>query len=323
MPRRTPDWESRIGRRVTLRDLHILSAVVRWGSMAQAASRLAMSQSAVSEGITHLEDALRVRLLDRNPHGIEPTIYADVLLKRGHAVFDELQQGIKEIEFLSDPSAGEIRIGCPEILSYGLLPSVIDQLTRRHPQIAVRVVPLNIESFDFQILKERKVDLVITRMPRSTANDGLDIEALLDDTLLVIAGEQNTWARRRKVTLSELADERWILPPAPYVRTLVKDAFKLHGLQAPSERVTAHSIQLRIQLLATGGFVSVLPDSILQGNAERWSLKALPIDLRVQPPAWSIIRLKNRTVGPVVQLFIDHLREVANTRPPHAKNRKS
>ena len=50
---RTTDWESRIGRRVTLRDLHVLSTVVRWGSMAKAASHLAMSQSAVSESIAH------------------------------------------------------------------------------------------------------------------------------------------------------------------------------------------------------------------------------------------------------------------------------
>jgi hypothetical protein len=64
---RTTDWESRIRRRVTLRDLHVLSSVVRWGSMAKAASHPAMSQSAVSESIAHLEDAIRVRLLDRTP----------------------------------------------------------------------------------------------------------------------------------------------------------------------------------------------------------------------------------------------------------------
>ncbi|MFZ1088838.1 MAG: LysR family transcriptional regulator, partial [Xanthobacteraceae bacterium] len=64
---RTTDWESRIRRRVTLRDLHVLSSVVRWGSMAKAASHLAMSQSAVSESIAHREDAIRVRLLDRTP----------------------------------------------------------------------------------------------------------------------------------------------------------------------------------------------------------------------------------------------------------------
>src|SRR5258708_6868964 len=126
----TWDWEGRIGRRVRLRDLHVLSAVVRWGSMAKAAPHLAMSQSAVSEAIANLEDALRVRLLDRSPQGVEPTIYAQALLKRGDVVFDELKQGIKDIEFLSDPTAGEVRIACPEILSAWLVPATIQRLFR-------------------------------------------------------------------------------------------------------------------------------------------------------------------------------------------------
>src|SRR4029453_245542 len=102
MPRSAPDWESRIGRRLRLRDLHILSAVVQWGSMAKAATHLAMSQPAVSEAIARLENALRVRPLDTRAKGIEPTIYAEALLKRGHVVFDELRQGIRDIEFLAD-----------------------------------------------------------------------------------------------------------------------------------------------------------------------------------------------------------------------------
>ena len=73
-----------------------------------------MSQAAVSESIANLERALGVRLLDRSPLGVEPTIYADALLKRGHVVFDELRQGIKDIEFLSDPTLGELRTGYPE-----------------------------------------------------------------------------------------------------------------------------------------------------------------------------------------------------------------
>jgi len=121
-------WESRIGRRLKLRDLHILSTVVQWGSMAKAAARLAMSQPAVSEAIANLEAALRVRLLDRNSQGIEPTIYAHALLKRGDVVFDELRQGIRDIEFLADPTAGEVRIASQELFAAGLLPAVINQL---------------------------------------------------------------------------------------------------------------------------------------------------------------------------------------------------
>src|SRR5580765_3973159 len=139
MPRATANWESRIGRRLRLRDLHILSMIVQRGSMAKAASHLSMSQPAVSEAIASLEAALGVRLLDRTSRGVEPTLYARALLKRGLVVFDELRQGIKEIEFLADPTAGEVRIGCIESLTAGFLPQVIDQFSRKYPRALIHV----------------------------------------------------------------------------------------------------------------------------------------------------------------------------------------
>ena len=99
MPRNI-DSESQIGRRLRLRDLHLFFTVVQEGSMAKAASRLGISQPAVSEVIAALEDALGVRLFDRNARGVEPTVYGRALLKRGRAAFDELKQGIRDIEFL-------------------------------------------------------------------------------------------------------------------------------------------------------------------------------------------------------------------------------
>jgi len=81
--------------------------------MAKAASHLAMSQPTVSEAIASLEGTLKVRLLDRGSRGIEPTIYAQALIKRGTVVFDELSQAIRDIDYLANPATGEVRIGCP------------------------------------------------------------------------------------------------------------------------------------------------------------------------------------------------------------------
>jgi len=309
----TKHWESRIGRRLRLRDLHILFAVVQWGSMAKAASHLAMSQPAVSEAIASLESALRVRLLDRSSRGIEPTIYAHALLKRGNAAFDELRQGIRDIEFLADPTAGEVRIASPELLLSGLLPAAIERLSRRHPQIIVRVVQASAATLEFRELRERKVDVALARMPRSFGEDDLDIEILGDDRHFVVAGARSRWARRRKITLAELVNEPWIFPPSQAISALIAEAFKTHGLEVPQERVSATSVLLRNHLLATGRFLSVYPDSVLRHNAKEWSLKALPIDLRVKPRSIAIVTLKNRTVSPVVQLFVEHLRVVAKT----------
>src|SRR3984885_15119159 len=104
------DCDSRVGRRLRLRDLHILFAAVEHGSMSAAGVHLNMSQSAVSQAIAALEDALKVRLLDRTPHGVEPTIYADAIIRRGEIVFDELRSSIKDIEILDHPDRGEVRI---------------------------------------------------------------------------------------------------------------------------------------------------------------------------------------------------------------------
>lgn len=306
-------WEGRIGRRLRLRDLHILFAVVQWGSMAKAATHLAMSQAAVSEAIANLEDALRVRLLDRSSRGVEPTLYAHALLKRGNVVFDELRQGIRDIEFLADPTAGEVRVASGEMLVSGLLPAAIDRLSRRYPKIVVRVVQANPSILEFRELRERKVDLRIARIPGSFTADDLDIEKLSVDPHRVVVGARSRWARRRRITLAELANEPWIFPPNEVVSELVTEVFRTHGLEVPQERVSASSILLRNHLLATGRFLTVLPDSVLRYNAKQWSLKALPVDLGVKPRAVAIVTLKHRTVSPVVQLFIEHLRAVAKT----------
>src|ERR1700676_1094713 len=97
----------RIGRRMKLQDLHVLMTVIQAGSMGKAGQRLNISQPAISRSIAELEQVLGVRLLDRHRQGVEPTEYGRALLDCGVAVFDDLRQGVKNIEFLADPAAGE------------------------------------------------------------------------------------------------------------------------------------------------------------------------------------------------------------------------
>ena len=272
-----------------------------------------MSQPAVSVAVANLEDAVQVRLLDRGSRGIEPTIYAHTLLKRGHVVFDELWQGMRDIEFLANPTVGEVRVASSELFAAGLLPAAIARLSRRYPRICVRVVQANTASLEFRELRERNVDLVLARMHEPLREEDFDIEVLFHDRHFVVAGTRSRWARRRKVALSELVDEPWIFPSTQVVRDLLIEAFNAHGLEVPKERVSAGSILLRNHLLATGRFLDVLPDSVLRYNAKQWSLKALPVDLGVKPRSIAIITLKNRSVSPVVQLFVEHLRLVAKS----------
>jgi DNA-binding transcriptional LysR family regulator len=306
-------WESRIGRRLKLRDLHILSVVVQWGSMAKAASQLAMTQPAVSQSIMSLEATLKVRLLDRSARGVEPTLYAHALLKRGSAVFDELLQGVRDIEFLANPNAGVIRVASGDASAAGLLPPVIDRLSRRYPEIIVRVVQTNAENLDYPELRERQVDVALARTAKSFEHEELTTEILFDDPSQVVVGALSPWARRRKVTLAELVNEPWTFTSNQMIRAMISEAFESHGLESPQEKVSASSILLRYQLIATGRYLTVMPDSVLKHNAKQWSLKALPVDLGMKPMSVTMITLKNKTASPLVQLFADQVRAVAKT----------
>src|SRR5712671_3816186 len=217
MPTIVMDWESRLGRRLRVRDLYILSTVVKCGSMAKAAQRLAMTQPAVSGAIANLEHVLRVRLLDRNPRGIEPTFFADALLKRASTVFDDLRQAAREIEFLADPTAGQINVGCAESFMAGLLPAIIERLSRRHPKIVVHAEYAQHATTEFRELRERNFDLVIGRISEPFAQDEFTFEPLYEEEYLVVVGSKSRWARRRKVELAELLDEPWILMPSNIV----------------------------------------------------------------------------------------------------------
>jgi DNA-binding transcriptional LysR family regulator len=230
------EWEKRLGRRLRIRDIHILSTVVKCGSMAKAAQQLAMTQPAVSGAIANLEHVLSVRLLDRNPRGIKPTVYADALLKRASVVFDELKESVREIAFLADPTAGQVKIGCAESFMAGFLPAIIEMLSRRHPEIIVHADYAQSATTEFRELRERQIDLIIGRISEPFVHDDLDVEALYEERYYVVVGAQSHWARRCKVSLAELLHEPWVhMPPNNIISALIAEAFQRQGLQLPQE----------------------------------------------------------------------------------------
>src|SRR5207237_4574732 len=134
--------------------------VVQAGSMGKAAERLNTSQPNISRSIADLEHAFGVRLLDRSRQGVEPTEFGRALVDCGAAVFDDLRQGVKSIEFLADPSAGELRIGSNYFLAASFVPAVVDQLSRRYPRMTFHVMAGDGRSL-LRKLKDRDVDLLV------------------------------------------------------------------------------------------------------------------------------------------------------------------
>src|SRR4029078_4078673 len=172
------DWSDRIGRRVKLRDLHILLAVAQTRSMGRAATELSVSQTVISKAIADLEHALKVRLLDRSPQGVELTLYGQALLKSGVAVFDELRRGVEALEFMSDPGSGELRVGCTEPLAAGFVGTIIREMTRRFPRASFKLVTGDPFALRERELEGRAVDLLVTPTEMMSLSQHVQVEIL-------------------------------------------------------------------------------------------------------------------------------------------------
>src|SRR5262249_22399697 len=186
------DWQSRIGRRLRLHDLHVFFAVVNSGSMAKAATHLRVTQPAVSKAIGQLEVVLGVRLLDRSTKGVRPTVYGEALMNCGHAVFDELRQGIRTIESLADPRSGEVRIASLMYFAAMVLPTAIQRFAQKYPRVVVHHDEVNTLAEQLSGLHDRKYDFTVARLvkPLTAEENDLNVYVLFNDRMVLTAGTQ-------------------------------------------------------------------------------------------------------------------------------------
>ena len=303
--------------RLKLRELRILLAVVKAGSMAKAATELAISQPNVSKAIADLEHTFRVRLLDRSARGVQPTTYGLAVIKRATAMFDELRQSVKDVEFLADPTSGELRLGCSDFAA-GIVGVAIEQIFRRYPRITFEVMAAGTVELQ-QHLESRNIELFVSTDQEYLSREDFIIESLYDDPLIVVADAHHPLTRRRSITPAELVNEAWAMPPANTISgRYIREFFHTNRLALPTTIVSTYSTVLRHQLVATAGFITVLPKPMFETMAKGLSIKALPVYLPTRRRTVVLVTLKKRTLSSIAQLFIQTLRAAAK---PQTKSR--
>jgi len=162
----------------------------------------------------------------------------------------------------------------------------------------------------FRDLRERNIDLLFGRILPQIEED-VHSEVLFHDRLVIAAGPRSKWTRQRKIVLSDLVDAPWVLPRRDTILgALVADAFRAKGMKFPPKGAVEGASSLICALLARGPFLGTVPVSLLRFGASIPGLKVLPVNLSVAPWETGIMTLKNRTVTPVVSLFIDCVREI-------------
>jgi DNA-binding transcriptional LysR family regulator len=288
----------------------MLEVIAARGSMARAAGELALSQPAISKAIADLELELGVALFNRSARGAELTPSGQVLLRRGRVMLDELKQGLQEIENLSDPTVGHVRMGAVEAWS-PFIAAIVDRTTHRYPKITYEVMFGDVGVL-IKALRDRALDLVVSRAILAQAELDLSAEILFRDRLIVVTSATHRLARHRKLILRDLLDEAWALGPNDtFLGQLLLKAFRAQGLPMPRTVVTTLSIQMRLDLIETGRFLTVYSSAMTGHPSRRGRFKTLPVELRDEAGPMAAITLKDRQSSGALKLVLNETRAIA------------
>jgi DNA-binding transcriptional LysR family regulator len=160
-------------------------------------------------------------------------------------------------------------------------------------------------------LRERALDVVLTRWNALTQADDLAAEMLYRSTLAVMADKRHPMAARSRPTLRDLMQEPWTLsPPDTFLGRVVADLFEHRRLSLPRNTVTTTSIFMRLNLMASGRFLSILPTTLLRHRSNQAWLRALRVDLGDSSGPIAAITIKDRRSNGAVRLFRETSRAV-------------
>jgi DNA-binding transcriptional LysR family regulator len=202
---------NRLQARGRLRHLQVLVRLAELGNLKRCAESIGLSQPAVTQLLADLERLVEVPLFERHSRGVRITAAGDALLPLARRMLDTLADGSETITALKRQGEGTVRVAAITGAVSGLLARAMPILAREQPRIQVHVREADVDQCSL-LLARREVDLAACREPAALPQ-GCRFIPLVEDHFVVVCAPGHPLARRRAVTWSTLARERWLLSP--------------------------------------------------------------------------------------------------------------
>jgi DNA-binding transcriptional LysR family regulator len=204
-----------------------------------------------------------------------------------------------------------------------LLPAILERFSQDFPRAVLHVMHEDIATQQYDNLRNRNVELVLGRLPTTMHESDLVAEPLFDEPNVVVAGLESRWAKRRNLTLADLMEEPWVLAqPGSLARSLQDDVFRNGGLKPPSATVLTVSLHLYMRVIETGRWVGLVPASVMRFGGRHMRIKVLPVKTLSPPAPVGFVTVKDRTLTPLAERFIECARKVAHSDAGRASTRR-
>lgn len=287
---------------MTLSQLQIFSLVAELRGFTSAASRLGISQSAVSHALKSLEQELGVELIRRHQSLVELTDIGQQLLLRARAILGLAATMEQEAADARGMKRGTLRIGSfGPTSSMKLLPAILQRYRQAHPGIEVHID----EGPDRQVLQwleERRIDVGFVVLPQ----ERFDCFALVEDQMVALIPSQHGLASKDSVSLAELCDDPFILTEAGSAE-LVSRLFVAARL-SPNIRYRSSQLLSTLETVARGEALTLVAQlSLPEASDPRYLIKPLSPPARRQV---GLAVLDRRQASPATLAFIEQARSL-------------
>jgi DNA-binding transcriptional LysR family regulator len=301
--------ENRLEARLKLKQLRLLVRAGEQNNILRAAQLLNMAQPAATKIIRDLETALGVSLFDRSSRGVTPTLYGEVIIKHSKLILAQLRHASEEILSIKEGTTGKITVGTLLAAAPTLLPRSILKLKQERPNISFNVVE-GTNDMLMPMLRVGDLDLVLGRLPEYREREGLVQEVLYYEPVSIVARKEHPLAGRDTLSLADVAQEEWILPPPQTsLRRQFEAAFRKVGLEPPVRAVESISILSNHTLLLHSDMLGVMPYQVVEAQH---GLVRLPINLKVAAGPVGITFRAHAEPTPAAANFVEILRRVAS-----------
>jgi DNA-binding transcriptional LysR family regulator len=270
---------------MNLRDIEYFAVVAQHGHLGRAAEELGLSQPALSMSLRRLERSAQAKLVRRTPKGVELTAVGAALLSHVGKLQLARDDLAREVADLAQGRAGHLRIGASPSNSEVLLPEACSALLMEAPKVTLNVAVLDNDAL-LPALRKGEIDLAVTHASESPQPD-ITQERFREDEFVVYCAASHRLAKRRSVTLDDLAPERWAIsaagaaqdrPVVPFRSLLsLRRLFEERGLPAPRITLVSDLVMFKLRAVAGSDLVGVTVKANVHAAAAQLQLKILPV----------------------------------------------
>ena len=257
-----------------LSQLRYLVALAEERHFTRAAARAHIAQPALSQQIRRLEDEVGLALVERTTRRVAITEAGELLVARARRVLAELDAAHTELQALRGVEAGHVTVGALHTMGPVDLSLVLAIFHKRHPGVELTVREQSSEELA-EMLRVDELDLALLSVTERIESHGLGLHQIVLEELVLILPPDHRLARRRRVRMSELANEQFIsFREGARLRELLVSAGRQAGFE-PQVMLESNESQRIRRLVARGMGVAILPKSDSVSDRERVAVAAL------------------------------------------------